>query len=61
MERTLVLIKPDGVYKSLSGEIIARFERRGLRLVALKMLRMSRELAAIHYANIRENPFLKAW
>ena len=60
MERTLVLIKPDGVYKSLSGEIIARFERRGLRLVALKMLRMSRELAAIHYAEHQGKPFFES-
>lgn len=50
MERTLVIIKPDGVQRGLTGEIIARLERRGLRLVALKMMRVTRELAERHYA-----------
>ena len=50
MERTLILVKPDAFARNLSGEIIARFERKGLRLVALQMLTMSRELAASHYA-----------
>lgn len=50
MERTLVIIKPDGVQRGLVGEIIARLERRGLRLVALKMMRVSRDLAERHYA-----------
>ena len=50
MERTLILIKPDAFARNLSGEIIARFERKGLRLVALNLLTMSRDLAARHYA-----------
>ena len=50
MERTLILIKPDAFARNLSGEIIARFERKGLRLVALNLLTMSRDLAAQHYA-----------
>lgn len=50
MERTLVIIKPDGVQRGLVGEILARLERRGLRLVALKMMRVSRDLAERHYA-----------
>jgi len=50
MERTLILIKPDAFARNLSGEIIARFERKGLRLVALSLLTMSRDLAARHYA-----------
>jgi nucleoside-diphosphate kinase len=50
MERTLILIKPDAFARNLSGEIIARFERKGLRLVAMNLLTMSRELAARHYA-----------
>jgi nucleoside-diphosphate kinase len=50
MERTLILIKPDAFARSLSGEIIARFERKGLRLVALNLMTMSRDLAAQHYA-----------
>lgn len=50
MERTLILIKPDAFARNLSGEIIARFERKGLRLVALQLMTMSRDLAARHYA-----------
>jgi nucleoside-diphosphate kinase len=50
MERTLILIKPDAFARNLSGEIIARFERKGLRLVALDLLTMSRDLAGQHYA-----------
>lgn len=49
MERTLVLVKPDGVQRGLVGEVISRFERRGLRLVGLKFMQMSRELAEEHY------------
>ena len=50
MERTLILIKPDAFARGLSGEIIARFERKGLRLVAMQLLTMSRDMAAKHYA-----------
>lgn len=50
MERTLILIKPDGVERSLIGPIITRFEQRGLKLVGLKMLHVSDELARKHYA-----------
>jgi len=50
MERSLVLVKPDGVQRALIGEIIARLERRGLRLVAAKFMAVSRELAEEHYA-----------
>ena len=50
MERTLILIKPDAFARNLSGEIIARFERKGLRLVAMNLLTMSRDLAGQHYA-----------
>jgi nucleoside-diphosphate kinase len=50
MERTLILIKPDAFARGLSGEIIARFERKGLRMIALNLLTMSHELAAKHYA-----------
>lgn len=57
MERTLILVKPDGVQRGLSGEVIRRFEARGLRLVALKMLLPSRNLVEEHYAEHRERPF----
>jgi nucleoside-diphosphate kinase len=50
MERTLILVKPDAFARNLTGEIIARFERKGLRLVAMKLMTMSRDLAARHYA-----------
>jgi nucleoside-diphosphate kinase len=50
MERTLILIKPDAFARSLTGEIIARFERKGLRLVAMNLITMPRELAERHYA-----------
>jgi len=57
MERTLVLLKPDAVQRRLVGRIISRLEEKGLRIVAMKMLRVSRELAEKHYAEHREKPF----
>lgn len=57
MERTLVLVKPDGVQRGLIGEIIARLERRGLKLVAAKFMMVSRELAEAHYAVHKGKPF----
>jgi nucleoside-diphosphate kinase len=50
MERTLILVKPDAFARNLTGEIIARFERKGLRLIALNLLTMTHELAERHYA-----------
>lgn len=57
MEKTLVLIKPDGVQRGLMGEIIARLEKRGLKLSAAKFLLVSQELAATHYAVHKGKPF----
>lgn len=57
MENTLVLVKPDGVRQGLTGEIIRRFERRGLQIVALKLLRLSRERAEVHYEEHRDKAF----
>jgi nucleoside-diphosphate kinase len=57
VERTLVLIKPDAVVRKLAGEIIARFERRGLELRGVKLVRVERELAELHYAEHAEKPF----
>jgi nucleoside-diphosphate kinase len=57
MQRTLVLVKPDGVQRGLVGEIIGRLEARGLKLIALKMMRLSRELASRHYAEHQGKPF----
>jgi len=59
-ERTLVLVKPDGVQRSLVGDIIGRFETRGLHLVGLKLLHMDRELAGRHYTEHREKPFYES-
>lgn len=56
-ERTLVLVKPDGVQRLLVGRILARYEERGLRLVGLKLMEVSRDLAERHYAVHREKPF----
>src|SRR5438093_11702811 len=57
MQRTLGLVKPDGVQRGLVGLILARLERRGLKLVALKMMQISRELAGRHYAEHQSKPF----
>jgi nucleoside-diphosphate kinase len=58
-ERTLVLIKPDGVQRLLVGRILARFEERGLKLVALKLVRVDRPFAERHYAIHRGKPFFE--
>jgi len=59
-ERTLVLIKPDAVQRRLIGEIVGRFERRGLRIVAIKMLQIDRPLAERHYAVHKGKPFYES-
>lgn len=57
MERTLILVKPDAFARNLTGEIIARFERKGLRLAALQQMTITRELAGRHYAEHEGKPF----
>jgi nucleoside-diphosphate kinase len=57
LERTLVIIKPDAVQRGLIGQIIHRFERRGLRIVAMKFMQITRELAERHYAVHKGKPF----
>jgi nucleoside-diphosphate kinase len=59
MERTLILVKPDAFQRSLTGEIIARFERKGLRLIALTLMTMSTDLAERHYAEHVGKPFFE--
>ncbi len=59
MERTLILVKPDAFARNLTGEIVARFERKGLRLAALKQMTMSPELAERHYAEHEGKPFFE--
>ena len=57
MERTLILVKPDAFARNLTGEIIARFERKGVQLVALRLMTMTRDLASQHYAEHEGKPF----
>jgi nucleoside-diphosphate kinase len=57
MDRTLILVKPDAFARNLTGEIIARFERKGLRLAAMKLMTMTPELAQQHYAEHEGKPF----
>jgi nucleoside-diphosphate kinase len=57
VERTLIIIKPDGVQRGLAGEIISRFERRGLRIAAMKMIWIDEPLAQEHYAVHQGKPF----
>jgi nucleoside-diphosphate kinase len=57
VERTLILVKPDAFARNLTGEIVARFERKGLHLVAMQLITLTRELAAEHYAEHEGKPF----
>lgn len=57
MERTFVMVKPDGVQRGLVGEIVSRFEKKGLKLVGGKMMNVSVEVAEKHYAEHKEKPF----
>lgn len=59
MERTFIIIKPDAVQRGLVGEIISRFERRGLKLTSMKMIQVSEELARKHYAVHEGRPFFE--
>lgn len=56
-ERTLVLIKPDGVARGLVGEVIGRIERKGFRIVAMELRTLSREIAETHYGEHKDKPF----
>ena len=57
MSRTLILVKPDAFERALTGEVIARFERKGLRIAALKSMQATEEIANQHYAEHSEKPF----
>jgi nucleoside-diphosphate kinase len=57
MEKTLILVKPDGIQRGLIGEIIGRFERKGLKLIGLKMMQLSDVLLDAHYAHLADKPF----
>jgi len=60
VENTLVLLKPDAVAKGVCGDIITRFEKRGLKIIGMKMMHLSREEAAVHYSEHRDKPFFDA-
>ena len=57
MDRTLILVKPDAFARGLTGEIVARFEHKGLRIIALRHMTLARDLAESHYAEHSERPF----
>lgn len=57
MEKTFIMVKPDGVQRNLTGEIVSRFEAKGFTLVGAKLMNVSRELAEEHYAEHKERPF----
>ena len=57
MERTLILVKPDAFERGLTGDVLARFERKGLRLVAMKLMQADESIANEHYAEHAEKPF----
>ncbi|MDP4083880.1 MAG: nucleoside-diphosphate kinase [Bacillota bacterium] len=57
MEKTFLMVKPDGVQRGLVSDIVARFERKGFQLVGAKLMRISEELASEHYAEHKERPF----
>ncbi len=59
MERSLVLIKPDAIQRGLTGEIISRLEKKGLKLVAMKMIHMNKSMAEKHYAIHKGKPFFE--
>jgi nucleoside-diphosphate kinase len=57
VDRTLILVKPDAFARGLTGEVLARFERKGLKIAALKLVQTPRDTAETHYAEHRERPF----
>lgn len=59
IEKTLILLKPDAVQRGLIGEIVSRFEKKGLKVVALKLINVTKELAHTHYAEHKEKPFFR--
>ena len=59
MDQTLILVKPDAFERGLTGEVISRLEHKGLRMVALKLMTVDRELAERHYAEHAEKPFFR--
>lgn len=59
MERTLILIKPDAIQRGIAGTVLNRFERKGLKIVGMKMIQLTDELLNEHYSHIADKPFFK--
>jgi len=59
MEKTLVILKPSAIQRNLIGEVISRFERKGLRLAGIKMIQLNDEILNIHYAHLKDEPFFQ--
>lgn len=59
MQKTLVIIKPSAIQRSLVGEVISRFEKKGLQIIGFKMMTLSDEMIEIHYAHLKDKPFFK--
>ncbi len=59
VEKTFVMVKPDGVQRGLIGEIVSRFEKKGLKIVSAKLMAVSEDLAKEHYGEHKERPFFK--
>lgn len=57
MERTLVILKPGTIQRGIAGEVISRFEKRGLKIIAMKMVRLTKDICRVHYAHLLEKPF----
>ncbi len=59
MQKTLVIIKPSAIQRSLVGEVVSRFEKKGLQIIGFKMMTLSDEMIEIHYAHLKDKPFFK--
>ncbi len=60
MEKTLIIIKPDALQRQLAGKIISEFEQKGLKIVAMKMMQLNRDICEKHYAHLRDKPFFNS-
>ena len=61
LERTLIILKPDAVQRNLCGEIVGRFEKKGLQIVGMKMMKIPQQLAETHYESHKGKPFMRGW
>lgn len=59
IERTLVLLKPCAIQRAISGEVLARFEKKGLKICGIKMMRLTDDLLSVHYSHLKDKPYFK--